>query len=183
MALRDRRIKNFVELWCLVASRGVDIWVSSTSFQKSNIRWPQQPPTERVPEISKKMDSWWSIPQKGTGFDHLGARDDPNIRISNFLMKWGCWGHWGHWGCWGCRGLWGCTGSKAWKITNDDFSVNQVLEFSFILMFWKPIFFVRIMKYQVEFWQLLSWRLLRPAYVIFLKIGWRNSNFQTSWTH
>ena len=68
-------------------------------------------------------------------------------------MKWGCRGHWGHWGCWGCRGHWGCKGSKAWKITTDDCRVIQVPGFSFILMFWKQIFFVRIMKYQVEFWQ------------------------------
>ena len=33
-ALRDRRIHDFVELWCLVGSGGLDIWVSSTSFQK-----------------------------------------------------------------------------------------------------------------------------------------------------
>ena len=47
-ALRDRRITNFVELRCLVASGGVDIRVSSTTFQKSNIGCPQQPPTEKV---------------------------------------------------------------------------------------------------------------------------------------
>ena len=58
----------------------------------------------------------------------------------NFLMKWGCRGHWGHWGCWGCWGHWGYWGSKAWKITTGDFRVIQVLEFSFILMFWKNIF-------------------------------------------
>ena len=85
MALRGRRSNNFVELWCLVASGGVDIWVSSTSFQKSNIGWPQQPPKERVPDISKKLDFWWFILQKGTSFDHLGARDDLTIRISNFF--------------------------------------------------------------------------------------------------
>jgi len=56
-----------------------------------------------------------------------------------FLMKWGCKGHWGHGGCWGCRGHWGCRGSKVWKITTEDFRVIQVLEFSFILMFWKNI--------------------------------------------
>ena len=50
-------------------------------------------------------------------------------------------------------------------------------------MFWKQIFFVRIMKYQVEFWHLLSWRLLRPAYVNFLKTGGWNSNVQISWSH
>ena len=48
MALRGRKSNNFAELWCLVASRGLDIWVSWTSFQKSNISWPQQPPTEKV---------------------------------------------------------------------------------------------------------------------------------------
>ena len=48
MALRCRRTNNCVEIWCLVASRGVDIWVSWTRFQKSNISWPQQPPTWKV---------------------------------------------------------------------------------------------------------------------------------------
>ena len=76
---------NFLELWWLVASGGLGIWASSTSFQKSIIGWPQQPPNERVPDTSKKLDSWWSIPQKGTDFDNLGARDDLTIRISNFF--------------------------------------------------------------------------------------------------
>jgi hypothetical protein len=48
MALRGRRIKYFFELWWLVGSGGFTIWVSSTSFQKSSISWPQQPPTEKV---------------------------------------------------------------------------------------------------------------------------------------
>ena len=48
MALRGGRIKNFDELWCLVASGGLEFCVSSTSFQKSNIGWPQQPPTEKL---------------------------------------------------------------------------------------------------------------------------------------
>ena len=81
------QINIFVELWCLVTSEDMEIWVSSTSFQKINIGWPQQPLTERVSDISKKMNFWGSIPQKGTGFDHLGARDDPNIRISNFFHE------------------------------------------------------------------------------------------------
>ena len=53
MALRDSRIENFNELWPLVASGGLEFCVSSTSFQKSNIGWPQQPPTERVSNFSK----------------------------------------------------------------------------------------------------------------------------------
>ena len=39
---------KFFKLGCLVDSRGLDIWVSFICFQKSNISWPQQPPTEKV---------------------------------------------------------------------------------------------------------------------------------------
>ena len=53
MALRGRRIYNFLELWWLVASGVVGIWVSSTSFLKSNISWPQQPPTKKVVNFNK----------------------------------------------------------------------------------------------------------------------------------
>ena len=81
-ALRGRRIHNLIKLWCLVGSGGLDIWVSSTSFQKSNIGWPQQPPTERVSNIHEKLDFWWSIPQKRTAIGHLGAGDDPTIRFN-----------------------------------------------------------------------------------------------------
>ena len=88
MALKGRRINNFVELWCLVASRGVDIWVLSTSFQKSNIGWPQQPLKERVPDISKKLDFWWSIPQKGTGFDQFGLNSSYQVLLhEHFLYR------------------------------------------------------------------------------------------------
>ena len=150
MALRDRRTNYFLELWCLVSSGGADIWVSSTSFQKINIGWPQQPPTERVSDISEKLGFWWSVQQKETIIGHFGARNDPTIRTSDFLMKWGFRGNWGHWCCWGCRGHWRCRCSKAWKIPTGDFRVIQALEFSFILMFWKNNFGGRIMKYQVE---------------------------------
>ena len=50
-ALRDRKINNFKELWCLVASGGLEICVSSTSFQKNDIGWPQQPPTKKNAKI------------------------------------------------------------------------------------------------------------------------------------
>ena len=45
MALRGGRIKNFDGLW---ASGDLEFCVSSTSFQKSNIGWPQQPPTGKL---------------------------------------------------------------------------------------------------------------------------------------
>ena len=54
--LRGRRINNFIELWCLVASGDKKICIPSTNFQKNDIGWPQQPPTERVSDISEKLD-------------------------------------------------------------------------------------------------------------------------------
>ena len=53
MALKGRRINNFVKLWCLAALGGLEIWVSQTSFQKSNIGCPEQPPTEKVLKSEK----------------------------------------------------------------------------------------------------------------------------------
>ena len=164
MALRGRRIENFLELWWLVASGVVGIWVSSTSFQKSNIGWPQQPLTEIV-LISLKN---WIF------YDPFHKMVPGMIQSSQsvmFLMKWGCKGHWGHGGRWGCRGHWGCRGSKVWKITTEDFRVIQVLEFSFILMFWKNIDLVDswniILKFTTFFvggcWgqpRLLFWKLV-----------------------
>ena len=52
MALRGSRIKNFNELWCLGALGGWEFYVSSTCFQKSNIGWPHQPPTEKLLKYS-----------------------------------------------------------------------------------------------------------------------------------
>ena len=48
MALRGRRFNNFIKLGYLVASGGLHFCVSLTSFQKNDIGWPQQPPTEKV---------------------------------------------------------------------------------------------------------------------------------------
>ena len=56
MALPRSGIKNFDDLWCIGALGGVEFCVSSVSFQKSNIGWPQQPPTESVSNISEKLD-------------------------------------------------------------------------------------------------------------------------------
>ena len=75
-------------------------------------------------------------------------------------MKWGCRGHWGHWGC-------RCSKDK--KIPTEDFQVIQLLEFSFMLIFWKIYLFGKIMKCHIEFLHLFCWRLLRPADVTFLK--------------
>ena len=52
MAPRGRRINNFFRLWCLVALGGLHICVSSTSFQKNDMSWPQQPLTEKVQKFN-----------------------------------------------------------------------------------------------------------------------------------
>ena len=54
--MRGRRINNFTELWSIAGSVGLEICVSPTSFQKNDIGWPQQPLTERVSDISEKLD-------------------------------------------------------------------------------------------------------------------------------
>ena len=45
-------VKIFDKLGFLVGSRGIEIRVSLTSFQKSDIGWPQQPLTEKTSDIS-----------------------------------------------------------------------------------------------------------------------------------
>ena len=56
MAMKVRKIINFIELWSIAGSVGLEICVSSTSFQKNDIGWPQQPPTEKVSNFSEKLD-------------------------------------------------------------------------------------------------------------------------------
>ena len=136
MAMRGRRIDNFLELWWLLASGVVGIWVSSTSFQKINIGWPQQPLTEIVLLSMKNWIFDDSFLKKGPILDILVPGMIQPWQSVIFLMKWGCKGHWGHGGCWGCWGHRGCRGSKVWKITTEELRVIQVLKFSFILMFW-----------------------------------------------
>ena len=85
-ALRGRMIHNFIELWCLVGSGGLDICVLSTSFQKSNIVWPQQPLTERVLKFNKIFpDStpifFYSKHQSKAEFKNL---DDTEVLSSDY---------------------------------------------------------------------------------------------------
>ena len=53
LTLTDRNMQVRFCLKVSVYSWGWEIWVSSTSFQKSNIGWPQQPLTEK--ELKFKM--------------------------------------------------------------------------------------------------------------------------------
>ena len=47
-ALRERNIQVRLYLKVVLKSLDVDILIIRTNFQKSNIGWPQQPPTEKV---------------------------------------------------------------------------------------------------------------------------------------
>jgi hypothetical protein len=62
MALRGRRIENFDNISLAAFSQGLLICVSSTSFQKISIGWPQQPPTEKVLKFNLIFHD--STPQK-----------------------------------------------------------------------------------------------------------------------
>ena len=55
-------------------------------ISKSNMGWPQQPPTEKVLKSVKRMI--FDDPFHRNGIGHFGARDDQTIRMSNsFLIK------------------------------------------------------------------------------------------------
>ena len=56
MALRGRKIENFDDISLSAWLRGLPICVSSTSFQKNSMGWPQQPLTEKVSDISEELD-------------------------------------------------------------------------------------------------------------------------------
>ena len=56
MALRVRRIDDFFEYG---AQWFQEVWIfefHQSVFQKSNIGWPQLPPTENLSNISEKLD-------------------------------------------------------------------------------------------------------------------------------
>ena len=53
-ALMGRRVNHFIEWWFIVGSGGLEIWVSSTTGQKSNIGWPQFP---KPPESTRHHNS------------------------------------------------------------------------------------------------------------------------------
>ena len=85
-ALRGWRIHIFFELWCLVGSGGVDFCVSSTTFQKINIGWPQQPLTERVLKFNMIFPDSTPIffPSKHQSKAEFKNLDDTEVLSSDF---------------------------------------------------------------------------------------------------
>ena len=181
MALRGRKVDNFDEIYFWMHDHeGYSFVFHHPVFKKV---------------VLAGLNSFWQngyqILVKNWIFDDPFHKKGPLLVILvpgmiqpsgsvNFLMK---WGHWGHRGCWGCWGHWGCRGSKAWKISTEDFRVIQVIELSFISMFLGKKIFGGIVKYQVGFKQFFCLRLLRSAYVTFLKTGWWITKIITSWSH
>ena len=87
MALRDKRTNISFDLWCLVASGGLDICVSSTSFQKIDIGWPQKPLQEEY-QISVK--NWIfddPIHKKGPVLVIWVPNGDEIIKIKKFFEE------------------------------------------------------------------------------------------------
>ena len=85
LTLADRNIQV---IFCLkVVLKSWD-WIflgTTTSFQKTNIDWPHQPPTETLSILVKNWVFDDSFHIKRTGNGHLGASDDQTIRISRFF--------------------------------------------------------------------------------------------------
>ena len=67
MALSGRKIENFDDISLTAWSLELPICVSSTSFQKSSIGWPQQPLTVKV--LKSNLVSYDSTP-KNIFFEH-----------------------------------------------------------------------------------------------------------------
>ena len=181
MALRGSRIENFDNIRCLVASRGLDFWVSSTIFQKRNIGWPQQPPSEKVLKFNlifhdstKKIV--FSKDQNKAEFKNL---DDSEVFRIDFP---------------GLRNL--CSLIDLINLYNLT-GLNSLYSFIFSNIFlilmvrsslapkWHPFLWNESSKIQFlsDIWGLFCQKLLRPTYVTFLKTGWWNTNVQTSWSH
>ena len=163
---------------------GLGIWVSSTSFQKSNIDWPQQPPTEK--ELICSMSFHDSVKKtffskhQNKCFKSLDycfqepgwlSSDFPGLtNLCNLIDL---------------SGLCSLTGLNS---LYSHISSKNIL----VLMVWSSlapklpilVIFCRMDHQKSNFLLIygtsLYWRLLRPAYVTFLKTGWWNSNAQTS---
>ena len=52
MALRSRRINNFIDFPVIAWSGAMGIWLLTLRFHKSDIGWPPQPLKERMPNIT-----------------------------------------------------------------------------------------------------------------------------------
>ena len=166
-----------------MASGVVDIWLSSTSFQKRNINWPQQPPTKKVVNVnmilheSNKSIFFQNIKIK------LNSRTGMTLKSSEVVFQalkplqpqWPLQPQQPQWPQWPQQPhfIKKFTRPHRWIIPNTQmtntilFLCNGSSKIQFFTNIWYPFYP----------------RLLRPADATFLKTGWWNSNNRTSWRH
>ena len=179
MAMKGRRIINFIELWSIAGSGGLEIWVSVISFWKSDIGWPQQPLTEKVLKFNMIFhDSskliLFSKHQNKAEFkdldDSLGLRSDfPGLRTSTVSIT--------STASMTSVASMTSTASIHKKITDPNGWIipdTQMTNTSPFL--WNGSLKVQFFTY---IWYIFSRRLLRPADVTFSKTDHWNSNFQS----
>ena len=92
LALRERNIQVRLYLKVVLKCWDVDILIIRTNFQKCNLGWPQQPPTEKVHELKNDISwfhqkKWFSKHQNKSKFNNLDdsgvlSSDFPGLRIS-----------------------------------------------------------------------------------------------------
>jgi hypothetical protein len=123
---------RFVLRYVSVYSWGLEIWVSSTSFQKSK--------KEYQPEFHISVKIWISDdPYDSTKEDQYWSNhQDQEVFWGNRAVEAACWGQWG------CRGCWGQWGKSLLRT-----SVILVLEFNNMRT---KIFYFDVLK-EFFFWQ------------------------------
>ena len=145
---------------------GLEILIGLTSVNKSYIGWPQQPPTGRE-QISVKVNFDDPFHKK----DHLVV-----IRRINVFMKWGA-----------VKVIEATEvvvaveaieaaelirpGQSLLRTSESSRSLNSALFWCFDSLL-KKYWYGRFMRYHIVIYNIFCRRLLRPAYVTFLRTGW-----------
>ena len=183
MALRGRRINNFIRLWCLVASGGLHICVSSTSFQKNYMSWPQQPLTEKVQKFnmifhdSTPKNFFQNIKIKLNSNAWMTLKSSVVIfqALKPLQPQWPQWPQQPQWPQW----------PRQPHFIKNFIDPDGLIIPSTQMTTTSPFLWNRLskIKFFTNIWYSFCRRLLRPANVIFLKTGWWNTNIRTSWSH
>ena len=171
-----------------VYSQGAAIWVSSTSFQKSDIGWPHQPPIEKFKKIfwKKEFECTKCKATFNFFFQHFWLFYAFLVRMTacTLHIKWFPWHQeplQPHWPQQPRKPHWPHQPHQAYflqEIPDHDGLIIPGTKMTNT----GPFLWNRSSKIQffTDIWYLFCWRLLRSGYVTFLKTGWWNSNGRTS---
>ena len=166
-----------------MASTGLDIWVSSTCFQKSNINWPQQPLPEKVlkfnmtfhdstkkkflQNIKIKLNSriWMTLKSSVVIIQSLSAASITSTASTTSLTSMTSTASFHEKFYW------------SWWLDHHPWQPNDQ---------YRPLFVEWIINIPFLHWYMISFLLkaveASVAYVTFFKTNWRTSNVQTSWS-